>query len=221
MLYIGKTARSIRKRFVGYCRPGVSQVTNRRCHLKIKLAIDAGKEIRVLVFAPIPDLRYSDFEINLAAGLEDSLIRKFDPPWNGGDRGKTISESAEREEAELGSAASLAQSDGASVAPSQTSQPLTTFIITLGATYFSKGILNPGIRASEYLGAGGDPIRILFSDGSEPVVSMINRTANSNGSVRVLGCNQDIARWFQQHFRDGDIVQGEVLDAHTIRLLAS
>lgn len=40
--YIGKTARSIRRRFVGYCRPGNTQATNRRCHRNIKQAINQG-----------------------------------------------------------------------------------------------------------------------------------------------------------------------------------
>ncbi|WSG73683.1 GIY-YIG nuclease family protein [Rhizobium beringeri] len=79
IVYIGKTARSIRKRYVGYCRPGKTQATNQRCHRNIKAAIAEGTEIRIFVFTPITHLRYSDFEINLAAGLEDSLIREFDP----------------------------------------------------------------------------------------------------------------------------------------------
>jgi hypothetical protein len=36
VLYIGKTARSIRRRYVGYCRPGKRQATNERCHHNIK-----------------------------------------------------------------------------------------------------------------------------------------------------------------------------------------
>ncbi|WP_051000158.1 GIY-YIG nuclease family protein [Sinorhizobium fredii] len=87
VVYIGKTARSIRKRYVGYCRPGKTQAPNQRCHRNITAATAEGTEIRIFVFTPITHLRYSDFEINLAAGLEDSLIRGFDPPWNGKDRG--------------------------------------------------------------------------------------------------------------------------------------
>lgn len=86
--YIGKTARSIRRRFTGYCRPGPTQSTNVRCHRKIKEAISEGAEIRILVFTPIAHFRYADFEINLAADLEDSLIKEFKPPWNGHKRGQ-------------------------------------------------------------------------------------------------------------------------------------
>jgi hypothetical protein len=42
VLYIGNTARSIRKRYVGYCRPGIRQATNLRCHRNILEAIAHG-----------------------------------------------------------------------------------------------------------------------------------------------------------------------------------
>jgi len=214
VLYIGKTARSIRKRFTGYSRPGATQSTNIRCHGFIKQELSRGNEIRILVFAPIPDLRYAEFEINLAAGLEDSLIQKFNPPWNGGSRGQPMSESAEREQEEL--TADFVPE--IAIAPASTQDAVARFTITLGSTYYYKGLLNPGVHASQYLGQGGDPVRIIFNDGTEPIVSTINRTANSNGTVRVIGCNPDIAEWFQRNFREGDTVQGEVVDAHTIRL---
>lgn len=56
VLYIGKTARSIRKRYIGYC-PGKRQVTNQRCHRNIKAAIAEGAEIRILAFTPISRTR--------------------------------------------------------------------------------------------------------------------------------------------------------------------
>lgn len=222
VVYIGKTARSIRKRYVGYCRPGKTQATNQRCHRNIKAAIAKGAEIRIFVFTPITHLRYSDFEINLAAGLEDSLIRELDPPWNGRDRGHPISEEAEREEveeSEFGASDVVAVADAAPE-PRASGQARATFSVVLGATYYEKGILNPGVEASEYLGQDGAPIRVRFSDGSQSVVSKINRTANRTGAVRVIGGNAQIARWFQENFSEGDTVHGSVVDLHTIELLA-
>ncbi|RFC65803.1 GIY-YIG nuclease family protein [Mesorhizobium denitrificans] len=220
VLYIGKTARSIRKRYVGYCRPGKRQATNLRCHRNIKAAIAEETEIRIFVFTPISHLRYADFEINLAAGLEDGLIRQFDPPWNGKDRGQPVTEDAEREEAdetEVGKPDAAAASD---IPPeSKASDPAkATFSVVLGPTYYNKGFLNPGVEASRHLGKDGDPIRIRFSDGSPMVISKINRTANSTGAVRVVGNNQQIAHWFQENFNEGDTVQGRVVGTHEIQL---
>ncbi len=221
VVYIGKTARSIRKRYVGYCRPGKTQATNQRCHRNIKAAIAEGTEIRIFVFTPITHLRYSDFEINRAAGLEDSLIREFDPPWNGKDRGHPISEDAEREEeeeSEFGASDVVALAD-APAKPRTSGEAMAIFSVVLGATYYEKGILNLGVEASEYLGKDGDPIRVRFSNSSRPVVSKINRTANRTGAVRVIGGNAQIARWFQDNFSEGDTVHGSVVDSHTIELL--
>lgn len=222
VLYIGKTARSIRKRYLGYCRPGKRQATNQRCHRNIKVAIAQGTEIRIFVFTPISHLRYADFEINLAAGLEDSLIRQFDPPWNGRERGQPISEEAEREEAEETETAQAGVPASANTPsePQVSSQAMVSFSVVLGPTYYNKGFLNPGVEASRHLGKDGDPIRVRFSDGSQTVVSKINRTANRTGAVRVVGSNQQIARWFQDHFHEGDTVRGKIVDLHTIELLS-
>lgn len=220
--YIGKTARSIRRRFIGYCRPGNTQATNRRCHCNIKSAINQGKEIRILIFTPILDLAYAEFQIDLAAGLEDSLIRKFNPPWNGGNKTRRMSESAEREEE--GDNNKEKQDDESFITPDSSienklfTKVLNTFSINLGGTYYRTGYLNPGIEASSFLGKDGEPIRVIFNNDSDPVISKINRTANRNGSVRVVGNNQLIARWFQENFNEGDVVCGEVVDSHTIRL---
>lgn len=215
--YIGKTARSVRKRFVGYCRPGIRQSTNIRCHRRIKEALASGGEVRILLFTPTSHLRYGDFDINLAAGLEDSLIKVFDPPWNGRERGQPISEEAEREgeeaPAEL-SERTAPLSENPPAAPSA----IATFAITVGPTYYTQGFINPGVAASQHLGNDGEPITVKFDDDTPPVASSINRTANRTGAVRVVGRNREIARWFQQRCQIGDMIQGQVLDAHTIRL---
>jgi hypothetical protein len=214
--YIGKTARSVRKRFAGYCRPGPRQSTNIRCHKRINEALASGNEVRILLFTPITHLRYGDFDINLAAGLEDSLIKAFDPPWNGREYGQPISEEAEREEKET----SATRSEIAPAVELPSAASPARFPITVGPTYYSQGFINPGVAASEQLGDDGEPIRVIFDDGTPPVLSSINRTANRTGAVRVVGRNRDIARWFQKHCQIGDSIEGQVLDAHTIRLSA-
>src|SRR4051794_26181035 len=98
--YIGKTARSIRKRFIGYCNPGSTQQTNQRCHDNIKASLKCSVETRVFLFTPISDLRYGEFQIDLAAALEESLIVAFAPPWNGREGKRLLTEEAEREKTE-------------------------------------------------------------------------------------------------------------------------
>lgn len=216
--YIGKTSRSIRTRFTGYCKPADTQQTNKRCHGHIRTSLDNGVETRILVFTPISHLRYADYEIDLAAGLEDSLIKAFNPPWNGraSQASKTpISEDAEREKAEE---PEIVQDDFPT-APAASASGLADFQIKLGTTYYKQGFINPGVEASRYLGDDGEAVIIQFADGTDPVHSFIDRTANPNKSVRVVGGNRQIAEWFRANFSQGDIVHGQVVDAHAIRLL--
>lgn len=214
--YIGKTTRSVRKRFVGYRNPGKRQRTNLRCNAKIKEVLAAGGEVRILIFTPISDLRYGDYDINLAAGLEDALIAAFDPPWNGREKGKPVTEEAERETAE--EEADTAPAEMEQIKPKLHYGPTFPFTITLGQAYYHQGLINPGVMASQHLGRDGEPIQISFDDGAEPVMSSINRNANSSGGVRVVGRNRLIADWFQQHYKLGDVVRAYVLDPNRIRL---
>lgn len=207
VLYIGKTARSLRRRMAGYCRPGSSQATNRRCHDHIRSKLAAGREISILAFAPPGLLQYGGFEINLAAGLEDALIRQFSPPWNGGRSGAPLTETAEVEAAQ----------EDASVEPSQSGAiPLGMFAVHLGKTYYEKGIVNPGSQVSGKLGRHDEAMTVRFSDGAATVASRIDRNANLNGSVRFVGSNQAIADWFQRHFRQGDTVTVRILGPNEV-----
>ncbi len=83
VLYIGKTAQTINKRFVGYRNPGKGQATNSKCHREIERRIGRKRTIRILVFPDPSMLFYGSFSINLAAGLEDALVAHFQPPLNG------------------------------------------------------------------------------------------------------------------------------------------
>lgn len=113
-----------------------------------------GAVVRIFVFNPISHFRYIDFEINLAAGLEDALIEAFDPPWNGRERGRTITEEAEREEQEAGLSASEEAELSAIPEPAvEAARELNicSFKIVLGEAHYNQGFINPGVEASAHL----------------------------------------------------------------------
>jgi hypothetical protein len=225
VMYIGKTARTLRERLAGYRNPHKGQRTNWRCNGNIREMLKRNEVLRILAFNPISHLRYGGFDINLAAALEDSLIAEFKPPWSGRERGHAITEEAERELVEE-AALPIGTASGAPTALPIAPEPespipvgVASFQITLAETCYRQGLINPGVDASRYLGDDGDPIAISFGDGSEPVTSHIDRTANKSGAVRVVGRNRLIAQWFQKHFSEGDIVEARILDRHHILLL--
>jgi hypothetical protein len=75
VLYVGKTVRTLKQRMYGYRRP----VKGNRLIREV-LATGSAVEVHAL-----PDhglLYYGGFHVNLAAGLEDSLVAALKPAWN-------------------------------------------------------------------------------------------------------------------------------------------
>lgn len=212
--YIGKTTRSVRKRFVGYCSPSGRQITNIKNNRLIRGAIANGKQIRIFIFTPISHLSYADFPINLAAGLEDSLVARFRPSWNGKVTGVGV---VQTETAEMEDEALMPESSG----EEELSEAAHEFHITLSTTYYRDGVVNPGVEASRFLGPDGDPIAISFSDGVPDITSSINRTANRTGAVRFVGKNRLIADWFRMNFTEGDTVRIRILSPNRVLMMAN
>ncbi len=206
VLYIGKTTQSLKIRMKGYCRPGRTQTTNLHCNSNIRQILTKGQSISILVFTPSNQLQYAGFEINLAAGLEDSLIRRFAPPWNGRKQGQAISESAEIESAVA----------AAPLTTSTRSDEIGQFQIRLGPTYYNQGFVNPGVDASPLLGAHDETLAIRFSDGTPSIATRIDRRANRTGAVRFVGSNQAIADWFQHNFQIDDTVTVKILGPNEV-----
>lgn len=221
VVYIGKTARTLRDRLSGYRNPGRTQRTNWRCNEKIREEVAAGRPVRIFVFCPSPQvalLRFGEFAIDLPAGLENALIEAFEPPWNGGERGAAVTETAEREEGE----ASPPTDGPVEATPAQaTGAPagLADFTIKLGTAYYDLGIINPGVEASRHLGEHEDPITVFLGSMDRPAVCRIDRRANSSGSVRVLGDQKAIRGWIQAHFGRGETINARVLDRNSILLM--
>ncbi|MBB3175613.1 hypothetical protein FHR90_003475 [Endobacter medicaginis] len=221
VLYIGKTARAIRQRFNGYRTPGGRQRTNIRCNAAIRERLNSGQETRVLVFPMtlhLSHLRYGDFPINIAAGLEDGLIEAFNPPWNksGGRGAPALTEDAERE---------VDDAEPAELAPVPTDaeeSAATTdgvpFTVELGDTYLSKGHLNLGRFASPHLGENGEVIKVILGRPDKFIISKINRTANRTGNVRLVGNHRHIADWLRERYVLGDTLHCRVLDRNTVLL---
>ena len=82
ILYLGKTTQELRQRMYGYQRPGRTQRTNIACNAKLLETLSAERAIEIYVFRDPDPRTHVGVPINLAAALEDGLIREFKPPWN-------------------------------------------------------------------------------------------------------------------------------------------
>lgn len=218
ILYIGKTALSLAQRFAGYRAPGPTQSTNIRCHAAIRELLGRGKEVQILSLGGLTPLRWGEFELNIAAGLEDSLIAELQPRWNGGKtRAITESEMIERDvfAAPLGNDVSGALPKASF---HMARYVIGDFEIELGKTYYTQGIINPGAKVSDKIGADGESmiVRLGWED-TQGVQITINRRANLNGSPRLFGCRA-VALWFQKYFQQGDLVHARIINRNEIVL---
>lgn len=123
--YIGKTTRTIAERMYGYKKPSGTQKTNIKNNKNILDALSLGKAVNIFVLPDNGLMHYGIFHLNLAAGLEDSLINTINPEWNG------------RQPRELEPDDSIVELIIEDTLP----KPESTFQLTLHPTYYEKGFL--------------------------------------------------------------------------------
>lgn len=207
--YIGRTTKSLSKRFVGYCKPGNTQATNRRCHEKILKCLESGEvEIHALTFSP--HFEYRGIAIDFASGLEQGLIDFFTPPWNAtikGGRAKTESEALEEE--------ASAPTAPAPATPPQDTASLADFTIKLRKTYFEKGFINPPANVASQFGERGEVILIRLEGEELPVSTTIQHVSASYAAPRIMG-GACVASWFQKHFALDDDVRIKIVSRNEI-----
>ncbi len=80
--YIGKTTQALKKRMYGYKNPGPTQSTNIKNNQLIKNALKENSKVELFVLPDHGLLHFGEFHVNLAAGLEDSIVRTLLPEWN-------------------------------------------------------------------------------------------------------------------------------------------
>jgi len=82
VLYVGKTTIALRDRMYQYQRPGPSQRTNIRVNGLLGELLKSGRSVQILALPDPGNMEYRGFHLNLAAGIEDSVIKTLQPVWN-------------------------------------------------------------------------------------------------------------------------------------------
>lgn len=80
--YVGKTTQRLKKRMYGYLNPGPTQTTNIRNNANLTACLEEGVDVAIYVLPDHGLLHFGDFHLNLAAGLEDSIVSSLKPVWN-------------------------------------------------------------------------------------------------------------------------------------------
>ncbi|SPA56701.1 conserved protein of unknown function [Cupriavidus taiwanensis] len=172
----------------GYVSGGPSARTNFRVRQLIHDLVAAGSAVEVYALPDNGLMHYGPFHLNLAAGLEDSIIRTLNPEWNvtmGRRKRESIQDDHEPLEA---SERVAAEGNAVRFAPAEILEPVQgTFEFKLQPTYWRTGFFNGGIASSPLLGADGDTVELYYGEEQQPMLGTINRSANSNGSPRIFG----------------------------------
>lgn len=228
--YVGKTTQTLQRRMLGYLRPNEDQRTNWRNRIAIVDLLKRGKPIEILALADPGLFRYGSFHLNLAAGLEDSIIQVVKPEWNGGRTSTVIESPAEANPPNTSEEAQLeAQMPNVALAPVLAANPIERaipsvivpksisdpragtnneserkalgsaphFILKLQETYHRTGFFNVPVKCEKYFGSDEQTIKIYCGQERLLVTGKINRTANGNGTPRVMGA-LPLREWFQK-----------------------
>jgi len=209
--YIGKTSMQLSQRMYGYQNPGSTQSTNIRINSAIKKLLENEQPVDILILTGNELLNYGSFKINLAAGLEDSLIFDINPEWNlVGKKVFIPDENSERPEL--------------TDAPKQITElipVLLKFEITLGEAYYNQGFFNISQEYSDLIGPDNTSIDLdLGKDAEDTIQGYINRTANKNGSPRIMG-GKNLRTWIHRNFSLGEILEVGIISPIAIRLSPS
>ena len=82
VMYIGKTVQTLKQRMGGYKNPAPTQSTNIKGNKFITEALMTSRPVAIYALLDDGLLYYGGFHVNLAAGLEDNLVKAIRPAWN-------------------------------------------------------------------------------------------------------------------------------------------
>ena len=200
ILYVGKTTQTLKKRLYQYTR-GNGKSTNQKVNKNIKKTLAKSNSISIWVLNDNYPFSWGPYNINLAAGLEDSIIEMENPPWNG-----KISETEENEKLVL-----ISEDDDVEL-----NKPY--IFLTMQRTYLTIGSINVPSRLSDFLGKHDEEIQIFFEKKPNDSIKLkINRNAVKNHAVRI-NPNKVILDYFQNHYKLGDKVKIEITNKNQINI---
>lgn len=223
--YVGKTTQPLGKRMYGYERPGVTQATNQRNRRLLQRLLEEGVAVELFVLPDDGLFHVGPFHLNLAAGLEDDIIRTLRPLWNGmrTAASEPLADDPLADDPLAGDTPPLqfladpedepAEADPDVVVEHQAAP--ATFSFVLQPTYARTGFFNVGVAASQHLGPHGARATLWLGNAPTPVLGSINRIANTNHSVRLMG-GAALRDYFAQTYVVGDSVPIEVIDPCTL-----
>lgn len=196
LLYIGRSGRSLRLRMDGYQAGGPPRSTRERNRERIIAMLTIDQPVQLHAMPDPGSMLYGSFRVNLAAGLQHSLIEALDPPWNRPVAASAApSRTAERAPAPRQRRRSNRSDDSDVYSDRTTDRPSYRFLV--GYVYMDKGFFNVPLRYSRLFGKDQEIIKILCGSEKAPIHGHIDRSSNTNASPRIVG-GRALKLWFEE-----------------------
>jgi hypothetical protein len=107
---------------------------------------------------------------------------------------------------------------GKAIPETNRTERIMTFV--LQRTYYQQGFFNVPVEHDRQFGPHNSKIEIFLDDTTVPIDGVINRTAQRNGTARVLG-HAGLRDFFRSRFQAGDSVSVMIESPQRIRFLAA
>ncbi|MFN4233874.1 MAG: hypothetical protein ACK4IK_03610 [Bacteroidia bacterium] len=199
--YIGKTSRSLKARFAGYIYiTDKGRSTNNYIHNNIKKALINGSKVEIYALLDSLELNWGKFNINLAAGIEDSLIDILEPIWNGGKSESYVNETS---------------AEGKSNKDSNDN----TVAIKLSDTYLNKGFLNFNTTISKLFGEHNTKLEIIHNNKVITETKIDRRSRGNEYLVRIYGGKKLVEFYRQNGYTLNSFLKIKVLSKDKIEII--
>lgn len=197
LLYVGRSGRSLQLRMDGYCNGGPPRTMRARNRERIIAMLMVDQPVDLYAMPDPGNLHYGSFRVNLAAGLQHSLVEALQPPWN---RSGPQPPPVRRRDGDIRRARRrhdpMKAADPTSYTDLTTDQPSYRFL--LGYHYIDKGFFNVPLRYSGFFGDDQQKIRILCGRERATLHGHIDRSTNTNSTPRIVG-GRKLKRWFEEN----------------------
>ncbi|MGI0016747.1 MAG: hypothetical protein ACREBU_25265 [Nitrososphaera sp.] len=95
--------------------------------------------------------------------------------------------------------------------------PTVIFPLKLHKTYYERGFFNVTVEYDKFVRSTEGTVDIVLS-GNKHITGNINRSANKNGTARIMGGVQ-LRNWFQENFQVNDTIEVDLTLPDVIRLM--
>lgn len=199
LLYVGRSGRALALRMGGYALGGPPRSARARNRERIIGMLMLDQQVALYAMPDPGAMLYGSFRVNLAAGLQHSLIDALDPPWN-----KTAASMVDTTDATplnmLSAAARKHRrtTDDEDDSPVEVATERPGYRFLVGYIYMNKGFFNVPVRYSRLFGKDREKIKILCGHEKSTIHGHIDRACNTNAAPRIIGGGA-LKNWFEEH----------------------